>query len=171
MDQLWDVADGTLHDLLTLLRLNLEIAIAGNPRRQPIQALLSSWNTITASRRNASHHYDLDEPLFRACLDRTMHYSCAYFRDRSMTLEQAQQAKSEHIAAKLDLRAGQRVLDIGCGWGSLAMHLAEHHDVRVTGLTLSTEQLRVAQKSARRARARRPRGVSAARLPATPRRL
>ena len=149
MDQLWDVADGTLHDLLTLLRLNLEIAIAGNPRRQPIQALLSSWNTITASRRNASHHYDLDEPLFRACLDRTMHYSCAYFRNRDMTLEQAQQAKSEHIAAKLDLRAGQRVLDIGCGWGSLAMHLAEHHGVRVTGLTLSAEQLRVAQKSAR----------------------
>ena len=148
MDQLWDVADGTLHDLLTLLRINLEAAVAGGGRWQPLKALLSSWNGITASQRNVSHHYDLDEPLFRACLDETMHYSCAYFRDRDMTLEQAQQAKSEHIAAKLDLRPGHRVLDIGCGWGSLAMHLAENQDVRVTGLTLSAEQLRVAREAA-----------------------
>ncbi len=149
MDQLWDITDGTLHDLLTLLRLNLEPAFAGNRRWHPVQALLSSWNGITASRRNVSHHYNLDEPLFRACLDRAMHYSCAYFRDPDMSLEAAQQAKSEHIAAKLGLRPGHRVLDIGCGWGSLAMHLAEHHGVSVTGLTLSSEQLRVAQDSAR----------------------
>ena len=77
-----------------------------------------------------------------------MHYSCAYFRDRGMTLEEAQYAKSEHIAAKLHLRPGHRVLDIGCGWGSLAMHLAENHDVKVTGLTLSAEQLRVARETA-----------------------
>lgn len=150
MDQLWDVAEGTLHGLLTLLRLNLETTVTANPWWHPIEALLSSWNGITASRRNVSHHYNLDEPLFRACLDEAMHYSCAYFRDRNMSLEEAQQAKSEHIAAKLDLRAGQRVLDIGSGWGSLAIHLAEHHGVSVTGLTLSTEQLRVAQESARK---------------------
>lgn len=148
MDGLWDVAEGTLHDVLTLLRINLEAAIAGGGRWRPLRALLSSLNGVAASRRNASHHYDLDEPLFRACLDKTMHYSCAYFRDRGMTLEEAQHAKSEHIAAKLHLRPGHRVLDIGCGWGSLAMHLAEHHDVRVTGLTLSAEQLRVARKTA-----------------------
>ena len=148
MDGLWDVAEGTLHDLLTLLRVNMEAAVAESGRWQPLKALLSSWNGITASRRNASHHYDLDEPLFRVCLDEAMHYSCAYFRDRDMTLEQAQQAKSEHIAAKLDLRPGHRVLDIGCGWGSLATHLAENHDVSVTGLTLSGEQLRVARESA-----------------------
>ena len=148
MDGLWDVAEGTLHDVLTLLRINLEASIAGGGRWRPLHALLSSLNGIAASRRNASHHYDLDEPLFRACLDKTMHYSCAYFRDRGMTLEEAQHAKSEHIAAKLHLRPGHRVLDIGCGWGSLAMHLAEHHDVRVTGLTLSAEQLRVARETA-----------------------
>ena len=148
MDQLWDVAEGTLHDLLTLLRINMEAAVAESGRWQPLKALLSSWNGITASRRNASHHYDLDEPLFRACLDEAMHYSCAYFRDRGMTLEQAQRAKSEHIAAKLHLRPGHRVLDIGCGWGSLAMHLAERCDVTVTGLTLSAEQLRVARETA-----------------------
>ena len=149
MDQLWDVAEGTLHGLLTIIRLNLEAAVGGSRRWHPLQALLSSWNTITASRRNVSHHYDLDEPLFRACLDETMHYSCAYFRDRDMSLEEAQQAKCEHIAAKLDLRPGHRVLDIGCGWGSLAIHLAEYHGVSVTGVTLSTEQLRVARESAR----------------------
>ena len=148
MDGLWDVAEGTLHDVLTLLRVNLEAAIAGGGRWQPLRALLSSLNGIAASRRNASHHYDLDEPLFRACLDQTMHYSCAYFRDQGMTLEEAQHAKSEHIAAKLYLRPGHRVLDIGCGWGSLAMHLAENHDVKVTGLTLSAEQLRVARETA-----------------------
>ena len=148
MDGLWDVAEGTLHDVLTLLRINLEAAIAGGGRWQPLRALLTSLNGLAASRRNVSHHYDLDEPLFRACLDEAMHYSCAYFRDRGMTLEEAQHAKSEHIAAKLHLRPGHRVLDIGCGWGSLAMHLAKNHDVRVTGLTLSAEQLRVARETA-----------------------
>jgi len=148
MDGLWDITEGGLHDVLTILRINLEAAVARRGIWQPLVALLSSLNGIAASRRNASHHYDLDEPLFRACLDETMHYSCAYFRDPGMTLEDAQRAKSEHIAAKLDLRPGQRVLDIGGGWGSLAMHLAEQHDVRVTGLTLSAEQLRVAKETA-----------------------
>ena len=150
MDGLWDVAEGTLHDVLTILRINLEAAAAGGGRWQPLRAFLSSLNGIAASRRNASHHYDLDEPLFRACLDEAMHYSCAYFREPGMTLEEAQRAKSEHIAAKLHLRPGHRVLDIGCGWGSLAMHLAENHGVRVTGLTLSAEQLRVAREAAAR---------------------
>ena len=149
MDQLWDVAEGTLHDLLTILRINLEATVAGPGRWQPLRALLSSWNGLSASRRNASHHYNLDEPLFRACLDRAMHYSCAYFQQPDMSLEAAQRAKSEHIAAKLDLRPGHRVLDIGCGWGSLAIHLAKNHDVSVTGLTLSTEQLGAARDAAR----------------------
>ncbi len=148
----WDVSDGSLHDLLTILRNNLEPILAGRSFNEPLQALfkpwqalLSSWNSVTSSRRNVSRHYDLDEPLFRACLDREMHYSCAYFRDPEMTLEAAQQAKCNYIADKLSLRPGDRVLDIGCGWGSLALHLVEHHDVHVTGLTLSGEQLRVAQ--------------------------
>jgi cyclopropane-fatty-acyl-phospholipid synthase len=96
------------------------------------------------------HHYDLDEELFRAFLDRGMHYSCAYFRDADMSLESAQLAKCNHIARKLMLAPGQRVLDIGCGWGSLALHLAETENVSVTGLTLSTEQLRVAKAEAAR---------------------
>ena len=76
-----------------------------------------------------------------------MHYSCAYFRDANEDLE-AQRAKCQHIARKLCLRPRQRVLDIGCGWGSLALYLAEHHQVQVTGLTLSVEQLKVAEQRA-----------------------
>ena len=149
MDGEWDVAEGTLHDLLTILRTNLESNVTGRSWLAPFWAVLRSWNGLAASRRNVSHHYDLDEPLFRACLDTDMHYSCAYFTDPQASLEDAQAAKCRHIAAKLNLKAGQKVLDIGSGWGSLAMHLAEHHGVSVTGLTLSAEQLRVAQETAR----------------------
>lgn len=107
---------------------------------------MRSWNSLTASRRNVSHHYDLDEALFRACLDTDLHYSCAYFTGLSEPLEAAQKAKCEHIARKLYLRPGQKVLDIGCG--GLALYLAQHYQVCVTGLTLSVEQLRVAKQSA-----------------------
>ena len=148
MDGGWDIAAGSLHDLLTILRRNLETNLDGGRWLNPLWALLGSWNNVAASHRNVSHHYDLDEALFRACLDADMHYSCAYFPQPGMSLEEAQAAKCRHIAAKLDLSAGQRVLDIGSGWGSLAMHLAEHHGVTVTGLTLSAEQLRVAHDRA-----------------------
>ena len=100
---------------------------------------MRSWNSLTASRRNVSHHYDLDEALFRACLDTDLHYSCAYFTGLSEPLEAAQKAKCEHIARKLCLRPGQKVMDIGCGWGGLALYLAQHYQVCVTGLTLSVE--------------------------------
>ena len=149
MDGEWDVGEGTLHDLLTILRINLESNLTRSNRLDPVWSLLRSWNGLAASRRNVSRHYDLDEPLFRACLDANMHYSCAYFTDPHLTLEDAQAAKCRHIAAKLNLQAGQKVLDIGSGWGSLAMHLAAHHGVSVTGLTLSAEQLRVARETAR----------------------
>jgi cyclopropane-fatty-acyl-phospholipid synthase len=150
MDEGWDVADGTLHDLLSILRNNVATHVVHSKPLQTLRALLQSWNNLTASIANVRHHYDLDEELFRAFLDRGMHYSCAYFRDPDMSLESAQLAKCNHIARKLRLEPGQRVLDIGCGWGSLALHLAETADVNVTGLTLSTEQLRVARAEAAR---------------------
>jgi len=148
VDGSWDVADGTLAELLTILRnnfgdLNQRRSIAGE-----VLALVQSWNALKASASNVHRHYDLDEDLFRAFLDRGMHYSCAYYRDPDISLESAQLAKCNHIARKLLLEPGQRVLDIGCGWGSLAMHLAETANVSVVGLTLSIEQLRVAQAEA-----------------------
>ena len=144
-------AQSDLHSVLHVLRVNFEKTLSvtrWSTLSQSVTALLRSWNTLVASRRNVAHHYDLDERLFRACLDRDMHYSCAYFRDANEDLEQAQHAKCWHIARKLCLKPGQKVLDIGCGWGSLALYLAEHHQVQVTGLTLSVEQLKVAEQRA-----------------------
>ena len=101
-----------------------------------------------AAGRNVAHHYDLDERLFRLFLDADLQYSCAYFADPDMSLEEAQRAKKRHIAAKMMLSPGQRVLDIGCGWGGTALYLAQHCGVNVTGVTLSAEQLRVARRRA-----------------------
>lgn len=143
----WSTPD--LVTLLNVLRRNFGSASSSAWLRR-LQALLSLGNTLRRARRNVSTHYDLDEPLFRAFLDDEMHYSCAYFADSGMSLEHAQQAKAELIARKLCLEAGQRVLDIGCGWGSLAMHLASRFGVHVTGLTLSVEQHRVATAEAGR---------------------
>ncbi len=145
----WDVTEGSLHDLLTILRTNLEHRAGRHPLARALALMLVPWNHLAASHRNVRHHYDLDETLFRACLDANMHYSCAYYREATMSLEEAQQAKCDHIAAKLCLRPGLRVLDVGCGWGGLAMELAERHDVTVKGITLSPEQLRVARSTAR----------------------
>ncbi len=142
----WDCDD--LAGLLNMLRRNLR-ELESMPRwRRRLLALLRGANNPMRSRRNVSAHYDLDEPLFRAFLDEEMHYSCAYFPSPEVSLEQAQRAKADHIARKLCLSPGQKVLDIGCGWGSLAMHLAREHGVSVTGLTLSAEQHRVASATA-----------------------
>ncbi len=148
----WDVEDGSLHDLITLLRVNLEAAMSeksgGGGFLAPFVSAFQKVNTLAASRRNVSHHYDLDESLFRAFLDDNMHYSCAYFEREDASLEEAQSAKARHIMTKLNLQEGQRVLDIGCGWGSLALYLAENAGVSVKGVTLSKEQLRVARAEA-----------------------
>ncbi|WP_353249213.1 cyclopropane-fatty-acyl-phospholipid synthase family protein [Salinisphaera sp. T31B1] len=101
---------------------------------------LREANTRLRSRRNVHHHYDVDHDLFERFLDEDMQYSCAYFETADMSLEDAQQAKCRHIAAKLCLQPGDRVLDIGSGWGGLALYLARHYDVDVTGLTLSDDQ-------------------------------
>ena len=115
-----------------------------------LRGLMEQGNRVARSYKNISHHYDVDEWLFRRFLDEGMFYSCAYFAEPGMSLEEAQQAKCEALRRKLCLEPGMRVLDIGCGWGGLAMYLAEHADVRVDGITLSREQLRVAQDEAKR---------------------
>ena len=144
----WDVEDGKLAELLTVLRTNFEDGFVRRGATAAYAAILHSWNNIGASMRNVSHHYDLDASLFRAFLDQDMHYSCAYFRSPEQTLEEAQSAKCDHIRKKLCLKPGQKVLDIGSGWGSLGLYLAEKEDVQVTGLTLSNEQLAVANDEA-----------------------
>jgi cyclopropane-fatty-acyl-phospholipid synthase len=106
-------------------------------------------NNRKRSARNVAYHYDLSPEFYALFLDSDLHYSCAYFAQGTETLEEAQAAKARHIAAKLCLAPGQTVLDIGSGWGSLALAMAQMADVRVKGVTLSREQLDVARSRAR----------------------
>lgn len=141
---------GTLWDLLDLVGRNL--ALRPSPRRGRLARLrrrIEQANDRAAARRNVAHHYDLSLDLYRRFLDADLQYSCAYFEHAGMGLDEAQAAKKRHLAAKLLLEPGQRVLDIGCGWGGLAMTLAEDAGARVTGVTLSDEQLAVARERAR----------------------
>ncbi len=101
---------------------------------------VQQFNTQRRSRENVHRHYDLSGELYRLFLDSDMQYSCAYFEGQDASLEEAQLAKKRHLAAKLNLHPGNRVLDIGCGWGGLALYLARHLDAQVLGVTLSTEQ-------------------------------
>jgi cyclopropane-fatty-acyl-phospholipid synthase len=112
---------------------------------------LEGRNWQRRARRNVAHHYDLSRQLYALFLDEDLQYSCAYFARPDATLEAAQAAKKAHIAAKLALAPGQRVLDIGCGWGGMALYLAEIADVEVLGITLSEEQLAVARQRAQAA--------------------
>ncbi|MFV0514985.1 MAG: class I SAM-dependent methyltransferase [Jhaorihella sp.] len=105
-------------------------------------------NTETAARRNVAHHYDLSDDLYRLFLDADMQYSCAYFAHSDMTLAEAQAAKKSHIATKLQIAPGMRVLDIGCGWGGMGLTLARDYGAQVTGVTLSQNQLTTAQRRA-----------------------
>jgi len=118
--------------------------------RRWLHRIVRTGNAIARSYRNVNHHYDLDEWLFRRFLDKRLFYSCAYFEQPEQSLEEAQLAKCRLIARKLRLQPGMHVLDIGSGWGGLAVYLARQADVQVTGLTLSKEQLRVAQAEAER---------------------
>lgn len=143
------VEGDNLHALLELLLAN------GARQRGPwhqrflesfrrIARHVSQFNPPRRARRNAAHHYDLSEGLYELFLDPDRQYSCAYFRHPDDSLEVAQEAKKEHIAAKLLVKPGHRVLDIGCGWGGLALHLATTCGAHVTGITLSQEQYRAA---------------------------
>lgn len=116
-----------------------------------LRRFLHQHNPVKASKSNVAHHYDLSEDLYRLFLDEDMQYSCAYFRHIDDSLETAQQNKKHHLVAKLNLNPGQKVLDIGSGWGGLAITIAQKTGADVTGLTLSEEQHRVATQRAKEA--------------------
>ena len=109
---------------------------------------LAQRSPLHVARRNVAHHYDLSTRLYELFLCDDLQYTCAYFADPGMSLEQAQAAKKAHIAAKLRLRPGMRVLDVGCGWGGTALSLARDHGVHVTAVTLSEVQLDYARARA-----------------------
>jgi cyclopropane-fatty-acyl-phospholipid synthase len=145
----------SIHDILSLLMINVGRAwddvpiLRLNGLLQRLQQPFIRANNATRSRRNVAHHYDLNGRLYSLFLDRDRQYSCAYFPRGDETLEEAQAAKKRHIAAKLKLdRPGLTVLDIGCGWGGMALTLARDYDAHVTGITLSEEQLNEARARA-----------------------
>ncbi len=151
MDGNLTVENGTLWDLLDVIGRNLE-NLPSPPAwmklwHRVLQAM-DTRNGVAASRRHVAHHYDLSDEMYRTFLDTDRQYSCAYFAHPGMSLEEAQLAKKRHLIAKLNLQPGQRVLDIGCGWGGLALEIAQAADVEVTGITLSKEQLDVARRRA-----------------------
>ena len=112
---------------------------------------LHQFNPASRSKRNVARHYDLSGELYKLFLDEDMQYSCAYFPRPGITLEEAQRAKKRHIMAKLDLKPGQKVLDIGSGWGGLGLDIARQFDASVLGVTLSQEQHAVSQRRAQEA--------------------
>jgi cyclopropane-fatty-acyl-phospholipid synthase len=105
-------------------------------------------HTVARDKRSVRHHYDLPPEFFRLFLGETMTYSCAIFSRGATTLEEAQQTKLDLVCTKLALQPGQRVLDVGCGWGSWVLHAAREYDVHVTGITLSEPQARIARERA-----------------------
>src|SRR4051794_10968276 len=157
MDGRLVVEDGTILDLLELVTGSNRWEDAGQKRKLfakkrfgAVKAFFRR-NDPRSARRNVAHHYDLSDELYDAFLDADRQYSCAYYTDPRNSLEQAQADKKAHIAAKLHLQPGQRVLDIGSGWGGMALYLHKVAGVDVLGVTLSQEQLKVARRRAEEA--------------------
>jgi len=156
MDGRVTIEAGDIWNLVSLFRANnpwesgRSIETKG-PVKRALKAVSKQFGRINdraQARRNVKHHYDLSDRLYDLFLDRDRQYSCAYFTDPDNSLEQAQADKKAHIAAKLALRPGQKILDIGCGWGGMALYLHEKCGVDVLGVTLSEEQLKVARERA-----------------------
>ena len=112
--------------------------------------LFTNFNFISRSKKNVAHHYDISEKLYDLFLDKNRQYSCAYFKNENDSLDEAQINKINHIIKKLNLKKNQKVLDIGCGWGSLAIEIAKQSQCEVIGITLSENQLKYCKESAKK---------------------
>jgi len=153
------IEQGDVRDLVDLVRANGKweegrVTLRGTFAslvRDRLRAGAASINWPGRSKANVAHHYDLNDRLYDLFLDADRQYSCAYFTDPGNSLDQAQADKKAHIAAKLHLKPGLKLLDIGCGWGGMALYLNRVAGVEVLGITLSEEQLRVARRRAEEA--------------------
>ncbi|MBN8912440.1 MAG: class I SAM-dependent methyltransferase [Rhizobiales bacterium] len=155
------VTQGNVYDFIALTMVNL--ASRPLPAYAQVLATVRNWlrplaqfNPARRSKRNVRHHYDIDPRIYDLFLDPDRQYSCAFFATPGVSLADAQAAKKRHIAAKLDLKPGSRVLDIGSGWGGLALYLARTTGADVTGITLSEEQIKIAHERARTEAPERP---------------
>ena len=176
MDGRMRFEDSTLRDFLTLFSIN-RLSLGSYPLQKALRAVsrglkrFQQANRIGQAQKNVAHHYDLGNDFYKLFLDEGMNYSCAYFRNDNETLEQAQRNKLRLIAAKLNLKPGLRILDIGSGWGDLALYLAALENVDVTGVTLSKEQQALSNEKARAAWTFRASALPPTGLPRSPRAL
>ena len=157
MDGRMSFEDGSsLRDFLNLFSMNRS-TLANYPLQSVLKRIsrtvkrFQQANPVGKAQQNVAHHYDLGNDFYKLFLDKGMQYSCAYFINDDDTLEEAQQNKLRLIASKLQLKPGLKILDIGSGWGDLALYLAAMEDVDVTGVTLSKEQYELSNEKARRA--------------------
>jgi cyclopropane-fatty-acyl-phospholipid synthase len=156
MDGRLVMEQGDIRDLILLIRYNAPWERQGalepkSPIRKAAAGVMGRVDQInwkTRSRRNAEHTYNLTRRLYELFLDEDRQYTCAYYRDVRNSLEQAQLDKKAHLAAKLNLKPGMRVLDIGCGWGGLALYLHRHYDVEVLGIALAPDQIEFSRERA-----------------------
>jgi cyclopropane-fatty-acyl-phospholipid synthase len=151
MDGSFVVEQGSIADVLAIcLGQNSELPHWARPQYlvRYLARRFNQFNPRTRARRNVAHHYDLDGRLYSLFLDADRQYSCGYFESPDQSLDDAQLAKKRHLAAKLLPKRGNRVLDIGCGWGGLGLYLAEYAGADVTGVTLSQEQHAIANARA-----------------------
>jgi|TARA_B100001079_G_scaffold183176_1_gene157645 cyclopropane-fatty-acyl-phospholipid synthase len=147
--------NGTLTEFLDIVLknigrepTNLMTNYLGKFRR--VYRYITNFNLIGKSKKNVAHHYDISNKFYDLFLDDKRQYSCAYFKNEDDTLEVAQNNKIDHIIKKLNLKSNHKVLDIGCGWGTLALEIAKKTQCEVVGITLSENQLEYAQQKSKK---------------------
>jgi cyclopropane-fatty-acyl-phospholipid synthase len=155
MDGRMEMVEGDVRDLILLFRRNAPWekpnALRPKPLKRAAAAVMGridQFNWRSRSRSNAEHTYNLTRRLYELFLDEDRQYTCAYYRDPTNSLEQAQLDKKAHLAAKLNLKPGMRVLDIGCGWGGMALYLHRHYGVDVLGVALAPDQIQFSNERA-----------------------
>ena len=150
------VEKGTIEDFLNLITNCCDDFISNNKFYKFYEYLSSIFmpfqqiNQLVNSKKNVAHHYDINEDLYKLFLDQDMQYSCAYFHNPNMSLDQAQKDKKQHIIKKLQITENMDVLDIGCGWGGMAIEIAKSTGAKVKGITLSENQFKTASERAQK---------------------
>ena len=153
------IEEGTIEDFINIITSCYGDFISRNRIFKFYAAILNflkplhQINKIAQSKKNVAHHYDLNENLYRLFLDKDMQYSCAYFHNENINLDQAQSDKKKHIINKLNIKSDMNVLDIGCGWGGLSLQIAKDTGAQVKGITLSKNQVDNCTKTCSRRRA------------------
>ena len=150
------IEKGTIEEFISLISNSYDDFVSKNKIYKFYEYLSSVFmpfqqiNQLVNSKKNVAHHYDIDENLYKLFLDKDMQYSCAYFHNPNIGLDQAQKDKKEHIIKKLSINENMNVLDIGCGWGGMAIEIAKQTGAKVKGITLSENQFKTASERAQK---------------------